>query len=292
MNELLVRLFERIIKADYKSIIIGILLTPVFFFMIGGMFGVNAFDHLTFLINKHYEAEREKLVLQLDRFNKEIGEYEIKTHEKQVVLWKILDSRLSGREHRKALQIANRNQDVIRALLELGKIYTSLVKTNNHTEDTHNYLSLLYEAILYILRDDDPAISDAFNKLIEINKHISEFPDEVKDDVQIEVLRYLSYCAHRLDKRADQEIFNAQALDLRKKNPRSSLEYRRKYYWVDLSQLASLVNEADFNQAKKVFRSLRNNLGNADLLKTKLLQHQDLIKDQFKDEWKKYIASL
>jgi len=288
----IIKFLIEIFKNNYKAALLVLLLTPVYFYAIGAIFGVNIKDHLEFLVENSYKAERDRLVSQLTEFNGKIDEYEIESHKKLIKLWHDSNMGSTDSTYEEKLGIINRNQDVIRALLEFGKIYTSLVNANEHEDKTLKHLSHMYEALLYIIIHDDKSIEDAFKLLKDINERISDFPEDIRDDVKIEVLRYLSYCAAKLDKKSDQEIFIQQALKLRDKKSWNVTEYRRKVYWVDLSNLVLLLNGAQFDKADQVFIQLRNNLGDPELLKIKLSQHKSLIKDNFKSTWNEYIDRL
>ena len=283
----LITLFKR----NFKTALLGVLLTPIFFYSIGAIFGVSIKDHITFLREQSYEAERNKLVEQLQVFNRKLDEYEIESHKKQQNLWSLLNSQFKGGGHGELLGISNRNHDVIRALLEFGKIYTSLVNANAHSEKTHERLSEMYESILYIMIHDTISLIKAFNLLSDVNRKIEQFPKAVRDDVQIEVLRYLSYCAAKLGKTTEQETLNSQALTVKSRFNAGPTEYRRKLYWIDLSRLTKHINLAEIEEAKSVFNTLRGNLEHK-FLKTKLIQHRGLIRPQFLDIWNEYIGKL
>lgn len=291
-----IKFLKEIFKNNYKTALVGLLLTPVFFYSIAAVFGVSIKDHLRYLVEKSYAAEREKLAHQLAKINEEIAETEIQSHEKQKTLWELLEKGLSGSEHSDALGIANRNQDALRAFLEFGKIYTALVEADAHTKNTHLLLTGMYRSLIYIIKDSTTELEIAFNTLNEVNQKIGQFPEVIREEVQIEVLRYLSYCSAKLLKSSDQEVFNNQAKVVKDRMLARSVatpaEYRRKFYWVDLSRLVRLFNSGQFKQADEVFLELRDNLGDVEFLKTKILQHEKLIKKEFRDEWKKYIVKL
>jgi len=291
-----IKFLKEIFKNNYKTALVGLLLTPIFFYSIAAVFGVSIKDHLTYLVEKSYAAEREKLANQLAEINREIGETEIQSHEKQKILWKLLEKGLAGSEHSEALGIANRNQDALRALLEFGKIYIALVEADAHTKNTHLLLTGMYRSLIYIIKDSTTELEIAYDTLNEVNQKIGQFPDVIRDEVQIEVLRYLSYCSARLVRSSDHEVFNNQAQvvkkNMMKRSAASPAQYRRKFYWVDLSQLVSLFNSGHFKQAEEVFYTLRNSLSDTEFLKTKILQHEKLIKKEFREEWKKYIVKL
>lgn len=279
-------------KNNYKTLLVGILLTPLFFYVIGAVFGIELKDHLRFLIEKSYEAERILLVSQLEEFNKMIDEYEIESYKKQKDIWSIMANELTGEDYKKALGIVNRNHDIIRTLLEFGKIYTSLVKANAHSGDTHENLSEMYESMLYILIHDQRSLCKAFDKLDRVNKQIRDFPESIRDDVQIEVLRYLSYCSATLNKPYDQIAFYQQALRIKERQSPFAMDYRRKFFWLDLCRLVFFVNNTRFKEADDVFKELRDNLMDARFLKARLLQHEDLIREDVKGIWEDYIHWL
>ena len=293
----ILKFLRELFRKNYKAALLGLLLTPIFFYAISAIFGVNIKDHITYLVENSYEVERKKLVAQLEKINFEIDEAEIESHQKQIRLWSLLGSGLSGKRYSEALGIANRNQDAIRALLEFGKIYTTLVRANAHTEDTHERLTEMYQSIIYIIKHDDVSLRNAYGTLSDVNMKISQFPEAVRDEVHVEVLRYLSYCSAILKKGTDQEAFNNQALIVKErmqaKSHANPTQYRRKLYWVDLSRLVSLVNAAEFDKANNVFLDLRDTLSDNRFLKTKLMQHKGIIEEQFRDEWEKdYIERL
>jgi hypothetical protein len=291
------RLGREVFQANYRAALLGFLLTPLYFYGIGTIFGVDIRDHWKFITSNYYQAEREKITQQLEQFNQKIDDYEIESNKKQEEIWQLLEKELiatkSNPNYPGIVHKSNLNQDTIRALLEFGKIYTTLVKTNQHTPDTHRSLSDMYEAFLDILKDEKQSYREAYDRLKSVNDHIEYFPEQIRDDVQIEVLRYLSFCAAKL-KYTEQKDFTAQAAKIMKKKERNAKEYRRKFYWIDLSNLVTDVNNADFKKADEDFEKLRSNLADRLFLKMKLREHEQLIEKEkeYRDKWTKYITEL
>jgi len=123
--------------------------------------------------------------------------------------------------------------------------------------------------------------------------------------VKIELLRYLSYCAARAQEPSTQKIYTKHAKDKydRISEKRKSKDdiidpetYRRLYFWIDYSQLVSIVKNNNIKvfkkEAKKIFIKMQENLvSDDDFLTLKLLQHENLFNDKpdRQDYWRELI---
>jgi hypothetical protein len=103
-------------------------------------------------MNGSHMDERDRLASQLEAYNKKIELVEYNLYEKQVKLWRASEGIVDPDDYGIVLNNSNKAFDVIRAQLEFGKIYTTLVKANKHTDDTHLMLSKMYDGMLNVTK--------------------------------------------------------------------------------------------------------------------------------------------
>lgn len=297
---------------NWKATLIGVGITLGGLWAFAQSFGITNAELTRFVLD--HKKERDTVAEQLRAINAKVDRAESASHKNYTtVLTIIQDPQDAKQNYDKIVQMSAENQDIIRAFLEFGRIYASLVKLGQHTEQTHEHLGSLYQALLDITADDPLApkefnstsirnglqdqgkslcniyrnepICKAKDRLIAVERSISDFPSSVRDDVEIEVLRYLSYCLVRAEARNQQQLFTRRAEKIYAKvEEESGVDgklYRRKYYWIDYSNLVASVSKgAPGYEAEswRHFNRLRGNLATEqDFLLQKLLQHKNLI---------------
>ncbi len=270
---------------------------------------------------------------ELNGINIMIDKAEFESHKNQQELLKIVQNhnknhnQSSEQEFNRLLNLSNENQDIIRAQLEFGRIYAILVELGDGNEEHYKQLSELYQALLLITFDDplnedskfnklrqkakengekvcddpkakDTHICEAKSKLSELRGKLNDFPKFVRDNIKVEVFRYLSYCCARALEMEKQTEYTNRAEQLLKDKPNMFKDdprlYRRQYYWIDYSRLMLLVKAGKpgyKEEAEKYFKKLKDGFldSQSNFLKHKLMQHQHLIPEERKSFWQKLI---
>lgn len=288
---------KKYIKNKYMlfGFILGALATVILMIHLLKSMGLSFQDYSEFMAWRSDRIEqREEIVCQLEEFNIKIDLCENSSCDRQQELWSILEQDLTNSHYQMALGIVNRNNDLIRAFLEFGKAYTSLVRVNAHSEEAHGNLAEMYESLVYIIINDQFSIHKAYNKLFSVMHNIYHIPEQIRKDFQIEVLRYLSYCASKLGKIKEQLKYTYEAENIMNQmsTPPTGTCYRRQFCWIHLSKLVFRVNEGDYQKAKSIFTTMRTRLNNNRFLKVKLIQHRGLIGELHKDVWEYFINIL
>jgi hypothetical protein len=307
-----------LLKQNYKAALLGAGLVFTAFWGLAQAYGITWSELTRFVID--HKDQRDTLAEQLRRINAKVDNAEAVSHENHTEVLKIVQS-LGGSEqsYRRILQMSAENQDIIRALMEFGRIYAALVKSGEHTQETHEHLSALYQAVLEISADNPLDDSSPFNSQAErsaarkerrslcdsfgnhpicrakknlegVEREINDFPKSVRGDVEIEILRYLSYCSARAEETNQQEIYTdvaARVHDAREDEAGvDNKMYRRKYYWIDYSKLLATVSRGkeDYEaEGWRYYNRLRTKLATErDFLLMKLLQHSNLITQEEK----------
>jgi hypothetical protein len=285
---------------NIKSVVIGMMLMPVFFYGTTALYKVDPKMHLDFLTGESPYIDRYELVAtHLDKVNKEVQEFEILSHKKQSGLFKVLETNISDDiERAKALKTINRNQDIVRALMAFGKYHSVLVSSEQSDSKTQESLRKLYTGYLNIVKaDDNPAfVQKAFRNFKEVYQEIDVFPMPLKNEIKIELLNYLTYLSFRQKNTSDSNLYSEVASDLLNSPENKNMDaitYRRNYYWVDLSQFMIAINKLDAAKADEFFQKLRKRLSDSPFLKAKLLQHSSRLDiDENKIFLKDYINRL
>jgi hypothetical protein len=316
-----------LLKNNYKAAILGAGLTFTALWGLAQAYGIT-WSELTRFVVEHRD-QRDTLAEQLRKINAKVDNAEAASHENHTEVLEIVQE-LGGSEqsYRRILQMSAENQDIIRALMEFGRIHAALVKSGEHTEETHQHLSSLYQAVLEITADNPLDDSSPFNsqaersatrqdkrslcksfpehsicrakeRLERVEREINDFPKSVRSDVEIEILRYLSYCAARAEESIQQEIYTDNAAriydTIERETGIDTKMYRRKYYWIDYSKLLATVSRGDENyeaESWTYYNRLRTKLATEhEFLLMKLLQHSNLITEPGKKLfWESLIA--
>lgn len=323
----LFELFSKSYKVAFTTMLVTVALSIG---VMEYMFGVSLEDFTTFVVHK--QKSIDKVAHELIGINSMIDKAELESHKNQQELLKIIQNRnnkkiIQNKNNEKIfnklLNLSNENQDIIRAQLEFGRIYATLVETQRGDEENYKQLSKLYQALLLITLDDplnvdskfnklrqkakengekicddrkakDTHICEAKSKLSELRGELNDFPKIVRDNIKIEVYRYLSYCCARALETDKQAVYTDRAEQLLKDKPNMFKDdprlYRRQYYWIDYSRMMLLVKEGKpgfEEEAKSYFKKLKSGFvdSESNFLKHKLMQHQHLIPEEGKLFW-------
>ena len=319
-------------KTDYSSALLGAAFALTAVWGVAQMYGISFREFTTFIVD--HQDQQSTLARHLMAINEKVDDAEESTHENHQEVMAIVQSIGSTeQQYTDILQRSAENQDIVRALMEFGRIYAALVESGQHTDKVHEHLSSLYQALLDINADDPldkfaainteenrerarkkgesvctqretrrSPICKAKRRLVNIERSIDDFPTSARDDIEIEVLRYLSYCAARAGEINYQNIFTGKAEKIyqqKLKNLNQRMEpklYRRKYYWIDYSQLVATVRTGGDNyetKAQEYFQRLRENLiTESDFLRLKMVQHSSLVGDESKQKYWKQLIEL
>jgi len=260
----------RLVAAQYRwrSLGLALLLAIAYYFiLLKVVFGISPTPYVQFLEKRRFKEDRRILSDQLREGDRSIESYQKDSFLNHQKLSKLLSSRFEEDPRRsedlaKAIKLSNHNQDAIRALLEIGRFYTDLVKNGHHSQNTHDILLKLYEAVVLVMQDDCSSFHEAYTTLNSLEENQASwrrsFPDTIQPDIHIEILRYLSYSAARIssekcptgeeettDFLEQQENYTKKAkTEMDYKLIGKSLtqdEYLRSFYWIDLSSLFSSV---------------------------------------------------
>jgi hypothetical protein len=292
-----VRLVIDFSAKNVKSVVIGIVLTPVFFYAISSIYGVTPKTHFEFLMGGNPYAERYRLISKhLNSVNNEVSDYERLSHERQLDLFKILDNNIQvENELASTLKIVNRNHDIVRALMEFGKFHSVLVVTEQDTEETQQALRNMYKGYLNILKGDNDItfIDKAYKLFKNVYDDLSNFPNPLREDVEVELLNFLTYCSFRKDYPDKAARYTTCANELLSRQSPDATTYRRKFYWIDLNTFMTAIVHIDSDKASTAFSKLRNSLNDDKFLKAKLLQHSSKVSgSDNKDLLLEYIREL
>jgi hypothetical protein len=302
--------------------ILAALLTPFPFFLFGITRDLSPSEHWDYISSRGEETlVRRRVGEQLTRNNERIEQYEYLSFDKLQNLTNLLirhEEALKPEGAATALRIASGNQDLIRALLQFGKIYRDLVQSNSNTVFSHDILRELFESIIKIVRAQEldtikgcEEMERAYRDLVSLNNRVDVLADSQEATVQMEIYRYISFAAAFLQRKECNEIANrteiyknaqriytdrANALlsDLKKKRKIKPSEYLRSYWWVDYSLFIRAVSNGKKQErmAELIFENSLMKLLPPEFLRDKLLQHRGLIKEERKDFWDRFIRRL
>ena len=281
---------------NVKSVVIGIVLTPVYFYAISSIYDVTPKMHFKFLSGGNPYEKRYKLISKhLSNVNNDISNYERLSHKRQLDLFKIMEKNIQAENERAiALKIVNRNQDIVRALMEFGKFHSVLVGAEQDTEETQQALRNMYKGYLNILKGDNDIsfIDNAYISFKEVYNDLSMFPNPLRDDVEVELLNFLTYCSFRKNYPNEAVRYTTRANALLSKQEVDATTYRRKFYWVDLNTFMNAIKHIDSDKASAAFGRLRDKLNDDNFLKAKLLQHSGRLSGSNKKLLLEYIRKL
>jgi len=315
-----------LVSKNYKVAFVSAGITLSVLWGIVSAYGVSPKEITMFLIDR--KGAVIEVADQLDRINRKIDAAELESHKNQLRMLEIVQEKGNHDDFNKILNYSSENQDIIRAQLEFGRMYATLVETNTGSQLVHKHLSNLYEALLEVTLDDpfnkelkvnsndirlkaksnrkslcryvsESHICKAKRLLEEVHMNISDFPDSIKQRVEIEAYRYLSYTSARVGNSNKQQIYTNMAENLleskyegiRTEDPK---KYRRQFYWIDYSQMMAIIMMKDKEyeaESKEYFDRLKTGLvSDEGFLRLKLIQHEKLIPANKKEYWKWLIS--
>lgn len=216
----------------------------------------------------------------------DVDRYELESFNKQRAVWDLVRVAIDDpADQSLIIKRAARSHDTVRESAAILEILTKLLQLNVY-EDRHKLqLWRMAKAYYEILLDDQNKRRSAYRTLSEVYDELDVFPPDgdsgVRDAVESELLRQLTYLAFRLED-GSQEIWQKRAniLGVKRSSTRGR-EYRRKYLWIDQSQLVLAIQDKDETKALAILGQMRNRLSDEDLfLWSKLIQHRNDISDE------------
>jgi hypothetical protein len=279
--------------------------------------GITLRDHLLFLLYKDQQYEQKELASQVDLINRLIDEHEYTSfdHQQEMTdgigfIHKILRAdgvkTLSCGVHNsnKALDVcygialrANSNtHEMIRAFLQINNVYGRLLRSGKDDASVHRFVDDLYSSLPALMVNElkcDP-VYRSYSTLRALHNRIDILPGEARNELNIEVLRFLTFslaflanersggiCSTKGDPETyvnAQKIYTQRARDIktRESSSTSNSDFLRKYFWVDMSDLIIAINGKDKPSADKVFARLSKQLP-PEFLKSRLQQYRNSI---------------
>lgn len=325
MIQLIEKLLE-VVGKNYKVALASMFTTLALISTVLGLLSVNPVT----LVKLIMEGQKTSEIVagELKEINKKIDRAELVSHQNQQKMLSIVQQNDKFPDFKILLNLSSENQDIIRAQFEFGRIYATLVETRTGTEEVHNHLANLYQALLEVTLDNPydktrpfnhaeyrvtarerdvslcklnwstlPHICRAKTLLTDVLTNISDFPDSVRKNVQIELYRYLSYCSARAMETNNQRTYTRLAANILREKGNLGQEdpkvYRRQYYWIDYSQMLSVVAKGGDNyqdEANRYFKRLLEGLVSSDdFLKLKLVQHMGMIPEDRVSFWQELV---
>lgn len=309
----LIKLFEFLKKHIFHLLISMLFIGVVFLLLVQYWKDIKIKDHLMYILDQN---ENYSLNIGNDHLQYMLStmEYcEELSYERLMDLWDIMEE-LSTRNdqeetevlHEKIYKIANEDYSIIRMLMELDNIYCELAESDKGMKNTkeilvkkkqEEILKTFYTAYDLILQSKmDESLNDevkqqklksAYMMFKKIYKNTEIFPENLRENIEIETLQFLTYCSFALTGKnkpltKEKQKWNSFAKEIREnKKELKGSEYRRKYYWVDLSVFfANLSDDKDLKKEKKAnnaFNTMVRDIYDIKFLKSKFKQYQNKI---------------
>lgn len=337
-----------------KPLWLGLPTLFIWFFLLPLLSGIRMNDHLLYLLNKDQQHKQAELADQVDLINKLIDEHEYHSfdHQQQMsdsitFAYKDLSAKnlqcgnveqLSniGRQaslprdktegtkmslekcYSLALRANSNTHEVIRAFLQINRVYGDLLRSGKDDTSIHRFITDLYASLQDLTANDlkcDP-VYRTYSNLRALHNRIDILPDEVQDTLNIEVLRLLTYAAAFLaNERSSgtcrapedpatyvnaQQIYTQRAREIKDKTYRGATSsiFLRKLFWIDMSDFTIAINAGNESESDKIYERLSKQLP-PEFLKSRLQQYSDnILKSKTSpdsrpaDLIKKYIAKL
>lgn len=239
------------------------------------------------LLSAGSDAQYDRLKDHVTDLADDVEDYEQQSFDKQRSFWdRVKQSVSDPADQSLIIQRAARSHDTIRQSASILEILRMLLDTNEYNEDHKNHLWAMTGAYYQILLDTDRARRKAYRALSDVYDDLASFPQgdpsdeddpKVQDAVKSELLRQLTYLAFRQELKS-WEKWQDRAIALGEKYASAQgKEYRRKFLWIDQSQMAlAIINDKDLPKAKALLERMRDRLGDEDLfLWSKLIQHRN-----------------
>lgn len=328
-----IEFFFEFLKKHLFPLLISIGITILlFFFLIPYCKGIKRIDHWQYIVSGDENYSLNKVGEDHLQFMLSTMEYyEELSYEILMDLWDIMEklqpetdqeeteeSKKNQKLYKMIYKIANQDYAIIRMLMELDNIYCELAKSDKGRKNTRGILvkkkreeilKTFYTAYDLILqfkmnerlddRDRQQKLKTAYMQFKKIYQNTGIFPENLRENIEIETLQFLTYCSFALKdenkpSEREQKKWNSYAKEIREgKKDLNGSEYRRKYYWVDLSAFfANLKDDGDIKKAKKAenaFNAMVRDIYDIKFLKSKFKQHQSRVEDESRERLNEYI---
>jgi hypothetical protein len=300
-----------------KPLLFGLPGLLIWFLLIPFLAGINIRDHAIFLLYKDQQYEQSELADQVDLINKLVDEHEYNSFDHQQELTDQIALRhkiLSANRVQKlacgsnnikytldrcyslSLKANSNTHEIIRAFLQINKVYGQLLRSGKDDFSVHRFVDDLYISLsaLTVNELECESVYRSYSTLRALHNRIDILPDEARDGLNIEVLRLLTFAAAFLANERSggicsapgdpntyvnaQKIYTQRARDIkiRKYGTVNSSEFLRKLFWVDMSDLIISINDGDKKAADQIFARLSRQLP-PEFLKSRLQQYRDVI---------------
>lgn len=323
--------FYEFLKENFMPLLISIgIIVLMFFFLVPICRGIRPVDHWMYIVNgdENYSLNR----VRKDHLQFMLGSmesYEELSYECLMDLWdKMEEMQLETVQegtgdlsklqkiYMEISEITNLDYAIIRMLMELDNIYCDLLdsykgkmnkeeilKKSKQIDVLKDFYTAYYYYLQYKTKGDlggeepEVKLKSAYMLFKKIYKNIELFPEELRENLEIETLQFLTYCSFVLNRNNDISVreldkWNSYAQKVRmEENDLRGTVYRRKYYWVDLSVLFNnLSSSRDLKKernADNAFNALVRDIYDIKFLKSKFKQYECKV-----PEVKKYIYRL
>lgn len=271
------------IKIAWLSILLFILLMPtIIFFKIHW----QQQGQIEGRINGVYEGQLKERIHITNEFHnslKKSYEHALKIEERATFV----------NEYR--AQYVHFSTDPLRALMEYSNIhlkYLESLKSKKNKENSvieshtiQKHMKEMFDGYMLLLQSETAQnrpklLESAYNKLSKhYEEKLKDYPKQIRNDVELELLRAITYCASILQKK--QNYWNSKVSSLGEKFDISNIEkgedYRTKLSWIHIRGLILSLQKGDKNQATNYWNELFKHLGrtgpNRDFLVLKLSRH-------------------
>lgn len=283
--------------------------------------GIHLSDHWSYILYKDQQLMQKELSADVSLINKLIDEHEYLSFDNQQQLTdsityanRILESKESkddiycGNPKTKmtvadcyALTLsANSNtHEVIRSFLQINNVYGRLIRSNSDDTSIHRFINDLYESTNHLLQLEPSCegVYDSYSTLRSLHNRIDILPAEVRDDLNIEVLRYLTFASAFLAQKRSggqcaapdssdtykkaQIVYTQRAREIKNRSYRNATSsvFLRKLWWVDMSDLNSAIKAGDLRRQELIYRRLEKQLP-PEFLKSKLDSYKGRVVNQ------------
>lgn len=243
---------NKIIKSNYKSFIICLIMSFILYFiLIKNVAKISWQDYSSFVLNNaSYKEDQEIFNEHFGFLSNKIESYEKLSCQQQINLVKELPKNLDDENTRIAfsqiLNITNRNLDIIRVVRNIRKFHKELIKNDIYNKKNLKILNSLCEAYRLVLSDTGDVLVPHAKINLQIAKKqfkivlkdAENLPNELRDEIKLESLRYLIYCSLRLEEENSRiDAWAVSAKDLKKNNSKQDqeLEEEIEHYYENLT---------------------------------------------------------
>lgn len=295
------------------AMIWGLFGAPIWLFIIPGISnGFRIPDHFYYLVYRNPNFRQEELGKAVIRINKLINEQEYLSfdNQQQVVdaityeyqRYKVLKeqgkigvstlkcpvARVTDPSECYSIVLrANSNiHDFIRSFLQVNDVYIRLLRSGNDDGSVHRFIADFYGSSSRLLKNQPKCrdVYQAYSTLRSLHNRIDIISPDVKDSLNLEVLRMLTFSAAFLETNCPDsapkgayleamDIYNKRASEIVERSYKkpSNSTYLRKLFWLDFSRYVAEQKKGD--SGDQYLQRMRDKLP-PEFLKSKLDQNQ------------------